>query len=129
MKRSSNQIYPLPSGKSNASFCRWFRLNSKRVSETELCTKCCEGQKEEKLNEGNRLHPSGQQEAGSDKCLAEAHPKGCWGTEDGKVGSPTWTRGILRASWRDSFVTYLGRPHHRPGTAKGMGATGRDIPG
>ena len=110
MRRLSDQIYPLPSGKRKASFCRWFGLNSKTFClRTELCTKCCEGQKEEKLNEEKQLHPSPQQDAGSDKRLGEAHPKGCWSTEDGEIGSPHWRKGILRASWRDSFVPYLWR--------------------
>jgi len=104
-------------------------LIQKQCLRIELCTKCCEGQKEEKLNEGKQLHPSPQQDAGSDKSLGEAHPEGCWSTEDGEMGSPPWRKGILRASWRDSFAPYLWRSYHMSGTVKGMGETGRDILG
>ena len=79
---------------------------------TGLCTKCYEGQKEEKLNEGKQLHPSPQQDAGSDKSLREAHPESFWSTEHGEMGSPPYRKGILRASWRDSLVPYLWRSYH-----------------
>ena len=113
MRRLSDQIYPLPSGKRKASFCRWFGLNSKTFClRTELCTKCCEGQKEEKLNEEKQLHPSPQQDAGSDKRLGEAHPKGCWSTEDGEIGSPHWSM----TSWANT----AGAADTRTKTKKGL---------